>query len=88
MRREIPPKPWPRRAKKEPPTRDLFLTLTPRLRMPQWKSSSLPILEEVQNNKRLPSQCSGMPEPPSSHRLGPAEVFVLNSNRVDDAQTK
>ncbi len=27
-----------------------------------------------------------MPAPPSSHRFGPVEVFVMDSNRVDEAQ--
>lgn len=27
-----------------------------------------------------------MPDPPSSHRFGPVEVFVLDSNRIDESQ--
>lgn len=30
----------------------------------------------------------GMPQPPSAHRFGPVEVFVLDSNRVDDEQAR
>lgn len=27
-----------------------------------------------------------MPDPPSSHRFGPVEIFVLDSNRIDESQ--